>query len=146
MGTEGAYRYFAGGRWNTARCLLHDDARHGSPTTMWGSSEGETGPPPLVQFPAVEEESADGLGEESERKSERRERRGWTVRGIMARATKRRGVSRSFPRRAGEASLCVPHGLAPWKRLNRWYPLGLCGGCFKAHAGQENEGAQESNQ
>jgi hypothetical protein len=55
---------------------------------MRGSGEGETGPPPLVQFPAVEEESADGLGEESERKSERRERRGWTVRGIMARATK----------------------------------------------------------
>jgi hypothetical protein len=71
-----------------------------------------------------------------------RDRRGWAVRGFMARATKRRGVSRSFPRRAGEASRCAPQRLAPWKRSIRRYPQGLCGGCFDARAGRENEGAQ----
>jgi hypothetical protein len=64
----------------------------------------------------------------------------------MARAMKRRGVSRSFPRHAVEASRCAPHRLAPWKRSIRRYPQGLCGGCFDARAGQENEGAQKSNQ
>jgi hypothetical protein len=100
---------------------------------------------------AVEEKSSGGLGEESERKTERRvrgerDRRGWAVRGFMARATKRRGVSRSFPRRAGEASRCAPQRLAPWKRSIQRYPQGLSGGCFDARAGQENEGAQKSNQ
>jgi hypothetical protein len=40
------------------------------------------GPPPSVQLSVVEEKSSGGLGEESERKSERRERdrRGWAVR------------------------------------------------------------------
>jgi hypothetical protein len=64
----------------------------------------------------------------------------------MARAWKQRSVSLSFPRRAGEAFLCAPQRLAPWKRSNRWYPLDLCGGCFNARAGQEKEGTQESNQ
>jgi hypothetical protein len=64
----------------------------------------------------------------------------------MARAWKQHDVSRSFPRRAGEASLCAPQALAPWKCLNRWYPLGLCEGRFDARAGQDLEGAQESNQ
>jgi hypothetical protein len=64
----------------------------------------------------------------------------------MAHALKRCGVSRSFPRRACEASLCTPQRLAPCKRWNRWYPVGLCGGCFNACVGQEKEGAQESNQ
>jgi hypothetical protein len=41
--------------------------------TMRGSSE-EAGPPPSVQFSVVEEKLSAGLGEESERKSERRER------------------------------------------------------------------------
>jgi hypothetical protein len=41
----------------------------------------------------VEEKSSGGMGEESERKTERRvrgerDRRGWAVRGFMARATK----------------------------------------------------------
>jgi hypothetical protein len=120
-----------------------------SATTMRGSSEA-AGPPPSVQS-AVEEKSSGGLGEESERKTERRvrgerDRRGWAVRGFMARATKRHGVSRSFPRRAGEASRCALQSLAPWKRSIRRYPQGLCGGCFDARAGLENEGAQESNQ
>jgi hypothetical protein len=65
---------------------------------------------------------------------------------FMAHAWKQRDISRSFPRRAGEASLCTPQALAPWKRLNRWYPLGLCEGCFDARAGQDLEGAQEINQ
>jgi hypothetical protein len=43
-----------------------------SATTMRGSGEA-VGPPPSVQS-AVEEKSSSGLGEESERKSERRER------------------------------------------------------------------------
>jgi hypothetical protein len=55
--------------------------------TMRGSDK-EAGLPPSVQFLAVEEKSSAGLGEESERKSERREKRGWAVRGLMARATK----------------------------------------------------------
>jgi hypothetical protein len=57
--------------------------------TMRGSGE-EAGPPPPVQLLAVEEKSFGGLGEKSERKSEKRERdrRGWAVRGIMGRATK----------------------------------------------------------
>jgi hypothetical protein len=42
----------------------------------------------------------------------------------MARATKRCGVSRSFPRRAGEASRCTLQSLAPWKRSVRRYPQG----------------------
>jgi hypothetical protein len=75
-----------------------------------------------------------------------RDRRGWTVRGFMARATKRRGVSRSFPRRAGEASRCAPQRLAPWKRSIWRYPKGLCEGCFDTCAGRENEEAQKSNQ
>jgi hypothetical protein len=65
----------------------------------------EAGPPPSVQS-AVEEKSFGGLGEESERRE--RHRRGWAVSGFMARATNRRGVSRSFPRCAGEASRCTP--------------------------------------
>jgi hypothetical protein len=32
-----------------------------------------------------------------------------------------RGVSRFFPRRAGEASRCAPQRLAPWKRSIRRY-------------------------
>jgi hypothetical protein len=68
------------------------------------------------------------------------------VRGFMARATKQRGVSRSFPRRAGEASRYAPQRLAPWKRSIQMYPQGLCGGCFDARTGRENEGAEESNQ
>jgi hypothetical protein len=40
---------------------------------MRGSGEA-AGPPLLVQLSAVEEKSSGGLGEESERKSERRER------------------------------------------------------------------------
>jgi hypothetical protein len=48
--------------------LRDDDARkrRGSGKAAW--------PPPLVQLSVVEEKSSDGLGEESERKSERRER------------------------------------------------------------------------
>jgi hypothetical protein len=64
----------------------------------------------------------------------------------MARAMKQRGVSRSFPRRAGEASRCALQRLAPWKRSNRWYSQGLCRGCFNARAGQKKKGPQESNQ
>jgi hypothetical protein len=75
-----------------------------APTTIRGSGE-LAGPPPSVQFLAVEEKLSAGLEEESKRKSERR---GWAVREIMARATKRRGISRSFSRHAGEASLCAP--------------------------------------
>jgi hypothetical protein len=118
-----------------------------SVTTMRGSGE-EARPPPLVQFSVVEEKSSASLGEESERKSERRERemRGWAVRGIMVRATKRRGVSRSFPRRTSEASRCAPQRLALWKRSNQWYPLDLCGRCFNACVDKKNKGAQESNQ
>jgi hypothetical protein len=64
----------------------------------------------------------------------------------MARATKWCNVSRSFPRRAGEASRCAPQRLAPWKRSIRRYPQGMYGSCFDARVGRENEGAQESNQ
>jgi hypothetical protein len=58
---------------------------------MRGSGKA-AGPPPSVQS-VVEEKSSDGLGEESERKTERRvrgerDRRGWAVRGFMACATK----------------------------------------------------------
>jgi hypothetical protein len=118
-------------------------------TTMRGSGEA-AGPPPSVQS-AVEEKSSDGLGEESERKTERRvrgerDRRGWAVRGFMVHATKRCGLLRSFPRRAGEASRCALQSVAPWKRSIRRYPQGLCGGCFNARAGLKNEGALESNQ
>jgi hypothetical protein len=65
--------------------------------------------------------------------------RGWTVRGIMAHVWKQRGVSRSFPRRAGKASLCALQRLALWKRLNRWYPLGLCRECFNARTNQKKK-------
>jgi hypothetical protein len=51
-----------------------------------------------------------------------RDRRGWAVRGFMVCATKRRGVSCSFPRCAGEASRCAPQRLAPWKCSIRRYP------------------------
>jgi hypothetical protein len=80
------------------------DARHGlrddNARKQRGSGEA-AGPPPSVQS-AVEEKSSGCLGEESERKTERRVRgerdmRGWAVRGFMVRATKRRGVSRSSP-------------------------------------------------
>jgi hypothetical protein len=57
--------------------LLHDDARHGLPDNDARKRRGsgsEAGPPSSMQFSAVEEKSAAGLGEESERKSERRER------------------------------------------------------------------------
>jgi hypothetical protein len=64
----------------------------------------------------------------------------------MARAWKQRGISHSFPRHASEASLCAPQSMASWKRSNRWYALGLCEGCFNAHASQYLEGAQEINQ
>jgi hypothetical protein len=44
-----------------------------SAMTMRGSGEA-AGPPPSVQLSTVEEKSFGGLGEESERKSEKRER------------------------------------------------------------------------
>jgi hypothetical protein len=99
---------------------------------------------------AVEEKSSGDLGEESERKTERRvrgetDRRGYAVRGFMTRATKRRGVSRSFPRRAGEASRCALQSLALWKRSIQRYPQNLCGGCFNMRADLENKEAQKSN-
>jgi hypothetical protein len=58
-----------------------------------GSGEA-TGPPPSVQMLAVEEKSSGGLGEESERKGERRERdrRGWAVtesNGVCVETTRR---------------------------------------------------------
>jgi hypothetical protein len=57
--------------------LLSDDARHGlyddDARKRRGSGEA-AGPPPSVQLSVVEEKSFGGLGEESERKSERRER------------------------------------------------------------------------
>jgi hypothetical protein len=120
-----------------------------SATTMQGSGEAAE-PPPSVQS-VVEEKSSSGLGEESERKTERRvrgerDRRGWAVRGFMVCAAKRCSVSCSFPTRPGKASRCALQSLAPWKRSIRRYPQGLCGGCFDARAGLKNEGAQESNQ
>jgi hypothetical protein len=76
-------------------------------------SSKEAGPPPSMQLSSVT-----GLGEESEtteRECEMREsvrkRRGRVVRGIMARAWKQHGVSRSFTRHAGKASLCAPQTL-----------------------------------
>jgi hypothetical protein len=63
----------------------------------------------------------------------------------MAHAWKQRGVSRSFPRHAGEASFCASQTLAPWKRLDRWYALGLCEGCFDARASEDLK-AYKSNQ
>jgi hypothetical protein len=51
---------------------------------------------------------------------------------FMAHAWKQHGVSCSFTRRAGEASLCSLQALAPWKRPNQWYVLGLSLGCFDA--------------
>jgi hypothetical protein len=70
-----------------ARHSLRDD----NARKRRGSSEA-AGPPPSMQS-AVEEKSFGGLGEESERKTQRRvrgerDRRGWAVRGFMARATK----------------------------------------------------------
>jgi hypothetical protein len=68
------------------------DARHSLHDDNARKRRGSSGPPPSVQS-AVEEKSSGGLGQESERKTERRVRgernsRGWTVRGFMARATK----------------------------------------------------------
>jgi hypothetical protein len=57
--------------------LLPFDARHGlrdDDARKWRGSSEATGPPPSVQLSAVEEKLSGGLGEGSERKSERRER------------------------------------------------------------------------
>jgi hypothetical protein len=88
----------------------------GSATMMRGSGE-EAGPPPSVQFSAVEEKSSAGLGEESERKSERRERerRGWAVRGIMARVTKRHASRALSPDVQAKPRVAPPRG---WPREN----------------------------
>jgi hypothetical protein len=40
----------------------------------------------------------------------------------------------------------LPRRWALWKRSNRWYSLGMCGGCFDARVGQEKEWAQKTNQ
>jgi hypothetical protein len=83
----------------------------GSATMMRGSGE-EAGPPPSVQFSAVEEKSSAGLGEESERKSERR---GWAVRGIMARVTKRHASRAPSPDVQAKPRVAPPRG---WPREN----------------------------
>jgi hypothetical protein len=60
----------------------------------------------------------------------------------MARARNQCGVLRSFATFSGEATVCAPLDLHPWKRSNRAYHQGLTSDYFDAHAGPNFEGAK----
>jgi hypothetical protein len=75
-----------------------------------------------------------------------RDRRGWAVRGSNGACdeTTRRLVL--LPQACRQSLALRPREAGPVETLESVVSPGLCGGCFNARAGRENEGAQESNQ
>jgi hypothetical protein len=103
-----------------------------------GSDEAAR-PPSSVRLSVVEEKSVGGLGKESER-------RGWAVRGSNGACYETTRHLALLPQACRRSHALRPPEAGPMETLDSEVSPGLCGDCFDACAGRENEGAQKSNQ
>jgi hypothetical protein len=124
------------------RCLLpDDDARHGQAAVKQRGSRASF----VGAVLGDGRETVRRFGEESETRECVKEERldGKGNYGACVETTRRLAL---LPQACRRSLALRSQRLAPWKRSNQWYPMGLCGECFNARAGQEKGKAHEFNQ